>query len=170
MVLWMAALAAVAAGGCSSTKSCTEIGCASGFTATVRRADGSFPTGMHRLEITADRSIFTCTFMFAGQADPAAPLTATCQIGAGVQVAQSRTCMDVAVPGGAITQECVPIPGQFDETISLSGTPSRVDVRQYVDDVAILDVGLDVSYQQFQPNGAGCEPVCRQASVSWTLQ
>ena len=165
MVLWMAA--AAADGGCS--KACSEVGCVGGFTATVRRADGSFPTGMHRIEITADRAIFTCTFAFAGQTDPYAPLVATCPNGPYVQVSQSRMCRDVTV-GSGISQECVPIPGQFEETIGFSSTPARVDVRQYVDDVAMLDVGVDASYQENRPNGPGCDPVCLRASVSWTLQ
>ena len=52
---------------------------------------------------------------------------------------------------------------------TLMGAPGQVHVWQYVDDATILDVAAAPSYQESQPNGPECAPVCRQASLSWTL-
>ena len=51
----------------------------------------------------------------------------------------------------------------------LSGTPGQVHAWQYVDDAPILDVAVAPQYQDSQPNGPGCPPVCRQASLAWTM-
>src|SRR5262245_54438493 len=56
--------AAVAAGGCSSTKACSEIGCGDSFMATIRRADGTFPSGAHRVEMLINAGVSMCTFTF----------------------------------------------------------------------------------------------------------
>ena len=53
---------------------------------------------------------------------------------------------------------------------SRAGTPAQVHAWQYVDDVAILDAAAAPSYAETRPNGPECEPVCRQASASWTMQ
>src|SRR5436190_21752384 len=55
---------AAASGGCERTKECTLIGCADQFVATVQRADGSFPSGMHRVDVLVDGVSLSCTFAF----------------------------------------------------------------------------------------------------------
>ena len=64
---------------------------------------------------------------------------------------------------------CNAIPGKFVETVTLSGTPGQVHVWQYVDDLTILDVAVAPQYQDSRPNGPDCLPVCRQASLAWTM-
>src|SRR5436190_9805127 len=59
------------AGSCGSgvqTRACTLIGCADNFSATVQRADGSFPGGAHRVEVLAEGVSSTCTFTFSSDA------------------------------------------------------------------------------------------------------
>ena len=131
--------------GCSSTKACSLIGCTDGFSANVGPGEiGSLPSGSHRLEVIVDSVILICAFqILLGTTAP------TCSTGLNVLVAPA---------------------GQGVETITVAGTPGQVHAWQYADDVPILDAAAAPSYQESRPNGPDCEPVCRQASASWTLQ
>jgi len=159
---------AAAAQACA-VKSCTLIGCQDQFSATVRRADGTFPSGTHRIEILADTTDLTCTFTYplgtvAGDV-AAAP---QCPSGLSVTVGQDQVCTQTT-ENGVVSYMCQPIPGQVLETILLAGRPGEVHARQYVDDMPILDVAAAPSYRDYAPNGTECGPICRQAAVSWTL-
>jgi hypothetical protein len=145
---------AIVMSGCSSaTRTCTLIGCQDGFSASVRSADGSFPSGMHRIEIMTTGVVIACAFTFPLEVLPTGGLVQpTCPAGVNVNI--------LSVAG----------PDQVVESIVLPGTPPQVHVWQYVDDVTILDAAAAPSYHTVQPNGPECGPVCRQASASWTLQ
>jgi len=159
---------ALVGGGCSS-RACTLIGCFDQFSASVRRADGTFPAGNHRVEVLADGVSLSCTFTFPS--DPtgsAAYVYAPCPSGLMVSVSPELACADVR-SDSAVTRTCDPVPGRFMESISLSGTPGQVHAWQYLDDAAILDAAAAPSYQNYQPNGPECGPGCRQAAVAWTL-
>jgi hypothetical protein len=140
--------------GCSS-KTCATRGCSAGFTAKVTSADGSFPSGMYRIELLVDGTSLTCTFAY-----PAAMLMQPLCSGFFVAFLPETICTDT---------RCDAIPGRFFETMTVTGTPGQVHAWQYVDDVPILDAAVAPSYQDERPNGPECEPVCRQASVAWTL-
>jgi len=161
-VLWSAAVAAAA---CESTKVCPTIGCVDGFTATVQRADGSFPSGTHRIEALVDGVTLKCTFTFplAGTVQP------TCDAGLNVMVVPAQICIDTH-NGQSSGVSCSPIAGQFSETVTLAGTPGQVHVWQTVDDAAILDAAVAPQYADVRPGGPDCEVVCRQASTAWTLE
>ena len=163
----MIAVFALGGTGCS-TKSCTLIGCVDNFTASVKRTDGSFPVGAHRIEITADGLTQMCTFAFAESSPGIGWVTPACP-GFNVTVRNAETCTETHT-GNSVSYRCDPIAGQFVETIELTGTPAQVHVWQYVDDAAILDAAAAPTYADTRPNGPECEPVCRQASASWTLQ
>jgi hypothetical protein len=137
--------AAVIADGCS--RACTLIGCQDQFSATVLKADGTFPSGTHQVDVVADGVSLTCTFTF--------PLP-TPQGGGTVPPSCS--------PGMTVYVE------QAVETITLSGTPSQVDAQQHVDGTLILEASGAPMYQVSAPNGSECGPICHQASVDWTLQ
>jgi hypothetical protein len=144
-------MAALGAAGCS-TKVCTDIGCLNGFTATAQRADGSFASGTHRVEILADGVTWMCTFTFPLETLPGGgTATPTCPQGLYINVVETS-------------------PGHFVEGITLANTPAQVHVWQYVDDAPILDAAAAPTYTESRPNGPECEPVCRQASASWTMQ
>jgi hypothetical protein len=165
----IAMVAGLGGAGCS-TKICTEVACSDGFTATARRADGSFPSGMHRLEATVNGVTHTCTFTFPLQMLPSGgSAPANCSGSVGVSVSPAVTCTEIRTDQ-YVSQKCDPIPGQFVETIFFSGTPAQVHVWQYVDDAAILDAAVAPSYADYFPNGPECGGACRQASASWTLQ
>ena len=160
---------AAASGGCERTKECTLIGCRDQFVASVSRADGSFPSGAHRIEILADGASLTCSFTYPLATAPGgAAIPPSCPIGLTVNIAQQQVCMQTTENGG-VAFTCQPIPGQFLETIELAGTPAQVHVWQYVDDVALLDAATAPVYQDYFPNGPACGPPCHQASVDWTL-
>jgi len=155
--------------GCLLPKSCTEIGCSDQFVAAVRRADGSFPSGMHRVDVTADGVTLSCTFTFpATAANSGGFVDATCPPGLIVTVGPLQTCTTMTV-GNSVVQTCDPVPGQFAEAIAMPGTPAQIHASQYVDGVAILDASAAPSYQDYAPNGKECGPICHQASVDWML-
>lgn len=153
--------------GCS-TKICSLAACFDSFTASVKRTDGSFPVGTHRIEILADGVMQTCTFAFAESSPGIGSMTPVCP-GLNVTVRNAETCTE-AHTGTSVSYRCDPIPGQFVETITLGGTPAQVHAWQYVDDVAVLDAAGAPSYADYFPNGPECGGACRQASASWTMQ
>jgi hypothetical protein len=154
--------------GCSS-KECGLVACADQFSATVKRADGSFPSGAHRIEILADGTDSVCTFVYPLGTVPGGGAAApNCPSGLTVSIGPEEVCTQTAEKGG-IASTCQPIPDRYLETIQLGGTPAQVHAWQYVDDATVLDITAAPSYQAFAPNGSECGPICRQASVAWTL-
>jgi len=165
VILSCLACAVMSASGCNAlSKGCTLIGCQDSFGATVRSADGSFPSGAHRVEALADGTSLTCTFVYPDQGAS----THLCDA-LDVIVWPETTCTDTMMDG-AVSHSCEPIPGKFYESIALPGTPGQVHVWQYVDDTAVLDAAVAPSYQEFAPNGRECGPICRQATASLMFQ
>jgi hypothetical protein len=163
-LFWAAlVVASFAATGCE-TKTCTEIGCGNHLSLTVSRADGSFPSGVHQVDVTADGVTRSCTFTFAGSV-----VNPACPSGSFVSVNQATTCTETRT-GNSVSLRCDPIPGQFVESVSVFGTPRELRIVQSVDGVVLLDQSLSPTYKLARPNGPDCEPVCQQASVALTLQ
>jgi hypothetical protein len=152
--------------GCFSVKGCTEIGCLDGFSAAVRSADGSFPSGAHRVEVLVGASSLNCAFTYPlpmiGGGSVQQPV---CDAGLAVVIGPETTCTESMMT----SYPCDPIAGKFVETIGLSGTPGQVHAWQYVDDAPILDVAVTPTYQIYAPNGSECGPICHLASASWTF-
>jgi hypothetical protein len=151
------------------TKRCTLIGCNDQFSATVSAASTAVPAGMHTIDVTVDGTLLSCTFTFPG-ALPASGggIVASCQGDLSVDVGSPFTCT-TTMTDAAIGQHCEPVPGQIRETIRIAGTPASVHVRQSVDGTVILDQSATPTYQRNQPNGIGCDPICRQAGAEWTI-
>jgi hypothetical protein len=160
---------AACSGGGSTPMACTLIGCADNFTASAQRADGSIPDGAHRIEVLADGTTLRCAFTLPLATSPnGGVLQPTCDAGLTVTVMPAQLC--IQTQGDSSTSgTCNAIPGRFVENVTLSGAPGQVHVWQYVDDVPILDAAVAPQYQERRPNGPGCSPVCRQASVAWTM-
>ena len=155
-------VASLAMAGCES-KSCALRGCSNQFSATLSRADGSFPAGAHRVDIIADGVTMSCAFNFAGSG-----VVATCPSGLDVTVGPAETCMEFR-SGNGVGYRCDPIPGQFIERLTLRATPSQMRVVQSVDGVALLDQAMAPTYEAAYPNGPECEPVCQQATATLSL-
>ena len=137
-VMGMVALGAALAANACSEHACSLVGCQDAFSANVRRADGTFPSGAHRIDVVADGASVTCTFTF--------PLPANsqpvCPPPLAVAVWPATMCTEVTT-GSSSGITCTPIPGQFAETITLMGTPAQVQAQQYVDDAATVDGARD---------------------------
>ena len=131
-------------------KYCDLIGCTDAFRATVTSGASGFPIGMHQIDVTADGATLSCTFTFPLPKLPT---------------------------GGDASPQCSPglmvlvqtAPGGITETISVSGTPMQVRVRQLVDGAVVLDMAVTPVYGTEQPNGPGCDPICHGAGANWTL-
>jgi hypothetical protein len=156
------------AGGCE--KACTDVGCQNQLSAAITRTDGSFPPGLHQIEVAAAGGVpVSCTFTFSAQAPPASAVTnPVCSGGLFVSVDPETICTEVR-SGGGVSQRCDPVPGKWIERVSLVGTPGEIRIRQTVDGVTLLDRMMALSYRNVQPNGSGCEPICRQATETLTL-
>jgi hypothetical protein len=155
-------VASFAAAGCDS-KTCTLRGCSDQFSATLTRADGSFPAGAHQIDVIADGVTLSCTFNFAGSG-----VVATCSPGLDVTVGPATTCTEIRM-GDSVSFRCDPIPGQFVERLTLRATPSQLRVVQSVDGVALLDQAMAPTYEAAYPNGPECGSPCQQASATLSL-
>lgn len=150
-------------------KACTLIGCGDQFTATVSAASGALPTGTHTVDVTADGAMLSCTFVFPLETLPSGgTIGVQCQNGLRVDVVSATICTTTQ-SDAALMQRCDPVPGQLKEHITVSGTPASIRVEQSVGGTVILDESAMPTYQSSQPNGPGCEPICRQAGAEWTI-
>ena len=155
-------VASFAAAGCEE-KACTTRGCTNQFSATLRRADGSFPVGAHRIDVIAGDVTLSCTFNFADGG-----VTATCPSGLDVTVGPATMCTEFQM-GNSVGFRCDPIAGQFVEQLSLRATPTQLRVVQMVDGVVVLDEAMAPTYEAVYPNGPECGSPCQQASATLTL-
>lgn len=124
---------------------------------------------MHKIDVTADGTLFTCTFTFPLEILPSGGTAGpSCAVGLTVDIVPATSCTTSSTDA-AETSQCTAIPGQFVEQITVTGIPVQVTVQQSVDGKAVLDETAIPSYQPIQPNGPGCEPICEQGTQSWTL-
>jgi hypothetical protein len=155
------------AGSCNEYFSCTDIGCQDSFNVTVKPLAGTFPEGEHEVTITAEGSApRTCTFRFplTGSAEFA---TCTGQGFTNLTVAPLQMC-ETVTSGNAVSQSCKPIPGKFQQTLSVPGLPARVRITQRVVGGAMyLDREATPTYENVYPNGRRCGAVCKQAGATW---
>jgi hypothetical protein len=135
-------------------KVCTLVGCGDSATLSLRRADGARPDFALELEIDGRR--VTC-----------ASAEQTCDMGVTTTV---RPLADCHEERGADFRRLVCTPnGRFEQVISLGGTPARVSVTVKSPNGATAQQTFALVYQTTQPNGPGCEPICKQASESWEI-
>ena len=127
---------------------CTEVGCEDGVNVSVLPEDQFFEPGELTVTVTpAGASESTvCELTIASE----------CESGAVVcQDASDSTCPD----------------GVFyaDELLVRVGPSEQIQVVAERDGVELANENLSPDLEEFRPNGAGCEPVCRQADVEVTL-
>jgi hypothetical protein len=150
-------------------KSCTLRGCQDQFHGTVRNADGSVPPGTHVLDVTADGMTLTCTYKVPFEILPSGG-TAVPQCPAGLSVGIGQDCVaETSQFDGGVSFTCMPIPNRFFETLTLTGKPAQIHVRLTVEGVVALDKNEAPTYAKTQPNGPGCDPICYQASATWSI-
>jgi hypothetical protein len=132
-------------------RACTEIGCASGLSVDFVRS-GRWAAGNYRIEVTADGN--------AGACEITLPLSCSrqprCTGASAWRVGESGCALDP-------------------QSHSLTGVdfspaqPVDVTVTVSLDDRRLGEARLQPVYTTSQPNGPGCEPVCRQARATLTL-
>lgn len=130
------ALMIFACGDDEQPRVCTEIGCTSGF--TVRFDEPILLKGEQRLLIELDLS----------------GSTRRCELRAGETPMVSENC-------GAMTFHW---DGErLEEFIVHDADPENVGVRVRRDQETLHQGEFALNYQEVQPNGPGCPPICRQA-------
>ncbi|AUX40937.1 hypothetical protein SOCE26_023390 [Sorangium cellulosum] len=166
----LAGLAMIAAtSGCIEGKACTAMACLDGFHITTATADKSWAPGDYALEITVDGEVVSCAYSWTGTSPPGQLVSAQCSSRAvSVEVHPVTTCTETR-RGDAVSQSCVPVPGQFTQGISISGTPARVDVTERRDGAVLGERSFTPGYRTWYPNGEGCEPGCRVDEQEWEL-
>jgi hypothetical protein len=153
---------------------CTAIGCSDQLMVRVQPQGGLLPRGSHTVTVTPENEpARTCQFVVTEGAAPVpgvggtAPV-ASCSPGLWVWIFQKQTCT-TSTNGQTASQTCVPVPGQWEEQITVNGTPVRAHLTQQVDGRLILEKDLRPTYKESRPNGPTCGPVCKQASVDLPL-
>jgi len=161
-------LLAIALLGCGSNGApggggsiCTTIGCTDELTATLHDATGGLPAGKQVLTVTANGTTLTCSFTLPRAGGAGAE---TCPKGLTVTIVQAQSC---ETTGAGAT--CTPIADQFQEKVTLVGSPTTVMVSQTVDGKSYLAETATPTYTTTRPNGPNCAPVCSQAMVEWVL-
>ncbi|WP_441288035.1 hypothetical protein ACSRUE_39245 [Sorangium sp. KYC3313] len=150
-------------------KSCTEIGCSDGFSITAATADKRWAAGEYTLEVAVDGDKVSCAYSW----------TNTPTVGGGGVFVRCSPTVSVAVNavtictetrrGDAVSQSCVPAPGQFTQQLAIQGTPARVDVVVRRDGALVGERSFTPAYRTSYPNGEDCEPACRQDAQDWAL-
>jgi hypothetical protein len=130
---------------------CTEIGCQDGLVVQVRPAE-AWPHGAYRFDIEHDGARVVCTGTL-----PLPP----CE----------RRALRCDAPQPSIVESgCAlePAAHAFGDVV-FATTPATVAVVVRHDDQVVGSGRWNPVYQQSQPNGPGCEPVCTNATVGLTL-
>lgn len=135
--------------GCETTetKACTLIGCESGFRVDLQTS--TWAAGTWKVEAKVGGDIRTCSVTLPLPANGQATCTGKLTLG---------------TSGSALA------PAQQSLTsVHLSDTPTAVTLTVFRDATSQVSKDFAPAYTTSQPNGAGCEPTCTQASatLSW---
>lgn len=154
--------------GCSQNRACTEIGCLDSASLRLQTADNHWEDGDYELTVVVGDTSTACSFSlpddFPSTGSPQ-PLTCDASIGYEVPVlSQVHTCTETQTDD-AVSQSCTPVADEYTLEIGLPGTPSSVEIQLERDGATLVDDTQALSYKETRPNGPGCGPVCRQASV-----
>lgn len=151
-LMWLALLPLLgASSGCevAEGKSCTEVGCQSGFTLAFQNS--AWPAGTYTVQAVTAAGPRTCSVVLPfSDISPAV----TCSGGA----------MQLGTSGSALPAAQHSLVG-----ITLPDLPAQVTVTVKRDDKTLASQAFTPAYKTSQPNGAGCEPTCTQAAatLSW---
>lgn len=148
---------------------CTEMACQNAATIETKLSAAGAPLGKHEFAIEVDGAAQTCTVEFTVATQLA---YASCSA-PGTSLWLGPVMRGVTVPvevggEGAVMHAEEPVAGEFQWQLSLFGTPAKVHVvHSHAGSVLIDQTAEFGSYADHRPNGDGCEPVCKQASVQW---
>jgi hypothetical protein len=148
---------------------CTEMACSDSATITTKLTPAGAPAGKHEFALEVDGVAQTCTVELTDttQLTHASCTGSSTILWLGPAMRGVDTEMEVGgKPVVMHTEE--PIPGEFEWQLSLLGTPAKVHVvHSFAGNVLVDQTAELSSYEEHRPNGEGCEPVCKAASVEW---
>jgi hypothetical protein len=164
----------VLSGACDSSDdeplACTDVGCSDGVHVVVRPAGEGWRAGDYTVRITAGKDSSTCTATLPNASEwELETTTFECEDAPGRLVYLHATgCdgdgdRDGDGDGGTDGVSCGSL------QLQIPGTPSSVRVRIDRSGESLLDESWRPKYREFQPNGPGCEPICKQSSLEGTL-
>jgi hypothetical protein len=141
--------------GGDGTKVCTMIGCVDGLRIDLQ-AGGGWAPGQYTFEFALDGAPVRCSGALPLRACEDGP-SLTCDVPDRVQIGESGCALPPEQHG-------------FGDIYIPSG-PAQVELSITRDDQPLLSrVTLSPTYTETQPNGPGCEPICRGAAAQITLQ
>ncbi|WP_437534449.1 hypothetical protein WME79_09845 [Sorangium sp. So ce726] len=159
---------AAATTGCL-TKECTAVGCNDGFSITAATADKSWTAGEYTLELTVDGNAVSCAYSWTNTPDVGGSgVFVQCSPTVRVSINAVTICTETR-HGDAVSQSCIPAPGQFTQLLAIDGTPARVDVVVRRDGALLGEQSFTPAYRTSYPNGEDCGPACRQDAQDWPL-
>jgi hypothetical protein len=168
--LWLSAVNCKGTGkSAPDVQVCTVLGCDDEFAASISLTSESVPAGTLMLTVTADGVVSSCSLAFPPPPSLGdAGIEPVCSGGLLAIVQNAGSCTTSEVDG-AVTERCDATAGAFTELIRVFGMPAAVRVQQSVGGSVILDKSVMPTYLVNHPNGAGCDPTCHQAAVSWSI-
>lgn len=128
---------------------CTEIGCENGLKLAVKKATPWLP-GNYVFSFDIDGKAVECRGALPLQSCDAGP-SLSCTPDAVVQIGESGCALPAAQHG-------------FSD-ITVRGEPQAVKLKLLLDDKPLNAADVTPNYVTTQPNGAGCEPTCRNATA-----
>ena len=136
----------------SSERNCTKRGCDDHLLIHLRAADGHPPVEVE-IELNIDGRIVTC------KPDPAGAEANALQCGEGVIVLyqELQHCEGTICRGTE----------SFEQTIEILSTPRRVLLKVSQSGRLLGKKTFVSRYKRYRPNGAGCNPICRQSEKTW---
>jgi hypothetical protein len=149
-----------------TTRSCTEVGCENGATVDLTSPNGAWTPGTYELDLVVDGASASCALAVPAAPSPTSAIEASCTSQIGLTFLAETQCYSLPSDGSVVGEGCSPVPGQFHQLLSLPGTPARVALALSRDGKALFDKTLDLSYQDFYPNGPQCGGACREASAT----
>jgi hypothetical protein len=184
--LFIAALTAVASGGCDDwfeEPGCTLIGCTNGASLTVARV-AAWADGQYTLDVQVDALQHSCLFTLPlppgarpneislreQQLDCTPPLPVQNPFGSAavyrVNAPTPRECPTGTDAGAG--QSCSS--DRYRLSIGIEGAPAEIGLRLSVADTVLLDERRTLEYQTSYPNGPDCGGPCRTASLTFNVE
>lgn len=144
---------------------CTDMGCSDNGVIETKLTSAGAPLGKHEFAIEVDGKPQTCSLEFT---DVASTVFATCDTpGTTLSFGPVTTGKEERL-GEVVAYTEVPVPGQFRWQLGVEGTPAKIHVVHSQGSNTILDQTAELTkYEEWRPNGEGCEPVCKTQRLEW---
>jgi hypothetical protein len=150
---------------------CTEVGCSDALQITLQTPDNLWPSGSYNFEFTIDGKRHNCAVEIPGDlpANLGAVEMLRCEPQLDASFSPETHCTEQRT-AAAVSQSCTPVRDHWLLEIHAPGTPQTLVVRVDRDQTQIFAHSQTPKYQTTQPNGPGCDPICKQSQVRLTLE